>query len=329
MNFRYVVICPGGAATGGVELLHQLVEALNYHGRSASILYYPFFKRFNTPEPYKKYGVSVSDISSINIDTTFFIIPETLTHLVKKFGPKQSLVWWMSVDNYINSGKNLYAFKNFLNPMNYQDINRNNNLNEIAGNLYQSEYALQFLRNHGILNTAFLGDYINDDYISASPVKFDRPREDVIVFNPAKGIEQTNMLIKAMPQYKFMPIKNLNRRQVIDLLVSSKIYIDFGNHPGKDRIPREAASLGCVVITNRRGSAMNPVDIPIPDTYKLKDESESFIGEAESLFSSIFKDFEAHRLNFEAYRNIIRCERQNFIDCTLNITNSLEQNSYL
>jgi hypothetical protein len=213
--------------------------------------------------------------------------------------------------------------------MNYQNTNGNNNLNEISGNLYQSEYALQFLRNHGILNTAFLGDYINDDYISASSVKFDRLREDVIVFNPAKGIQQTNMLIKAMPQYKFMPIKNLNRPQVIDLLLSSKIYIDFGNHPGKDRIPREAASLGCVVITNRRGSAMNPVDIPIPDTYKLKDESESFIGEAEILFSSIFKDFEAHLLNFEVYRNIIRCERQNFIDSTLNITNYLEKNSRL
>lgn len=52
----------------------------------------------------------------------------------------------------------------------------------------------------------------------------------------------------------------------------SKVYIDFGNHPGKDRIPREAAISGCIVITGKRGAAAFAEDVCIPETYKF-DES--------------------------------------------------------
>ena len=33
-----------------------------------------------------------------------------------------------------------------------------------------------------------------------------------------------------------------------------QVYIDFGHHPGQDRLPREAVQCGCVVITGTRGS---------------------------------------------------------------------------
>jgi len=47
------------------------------------------------------------------------------------------------------------------------------------------------------------------------------------------------------------------------------MYIDFGTHPGKDRIPREAALRNCIVLTNRNGAADNNVDVPIPNEYKI------------------------------------------------------------
>jgi len=49
------------------------------------------------------------------------------------------------------------------------------------------------------------------------------------------------------------------------MCVSRKLYVDFGKHPGKDRMPREAAVHGCCIITGRRGAAGNPFDIPIPN----------------------------------------------------------------
>lgn len=46
-------------------------------------------------------------------------------------------------------------------------------------------------------------------------------------------------------------------------------YIDFGPHPGMDRLPREAALAGCVVITNREGAANFDDDVPLPSEFKF------------------------------------------------------------
>ena len=47
-------------------------------------------------------------------------------------------------------------------------------------------------------------------------------------------------------------------------------YIDFGPHPGMDRLPREAALAGCVVITNREGAAGFNEDVPLPSEFKFQ-----------------------------------------------------------
>ena len=53
------------------------------------------------------------------------------------------------------------------------------------------------------------------------------------------------------------------------LLKRSKVYIDFGPHPGMDRLPREAALAGCVVLTNREGAANFEEDVPLPSEFKF------------------------------------------------------------
>jgi hypothetical protein len=50
---------------------------------------------------------------------------------------------------------------------------------------------------------------------------------------------------------------------------SSLQYIDFGPHPGMDRLPREATLARCVVITNREGAANFEEDVPLPSEFKF------------------------------------------------------------
>ena len=69
-------------------------------------------------------------------------------------------------------------------------------------------------------------------------------------------------------KFNFIPIQGMSSIEVANLLESAKIYIDFGNHPGKDRLPREAVLSGCCIITNSKGSAKNSVDICISKKYK-------------------------------------------------------------
>ena len=53
----------------------------------------------------------------------------------------------------------------------------------------------------------------------------------------------------------FVPIRDMNKAQVRDALFGARLYIDFGHHPGKDRVPREAAVAGAVVLLREAGAA--------------------------------------------------------------------------
>ena len=83
-------------------------------------------------------------------------------------------------------------------------------------------------------------------------------------------VEFTRALMAAAPaHFRWVPIQNMTPVEVASLLGRSKVYIDFGAHPGRDRIPREAALCGCVVITGTQGSVALTVNLPLPVAVPL------------------------------------------------------------
>jgi hypothetical protein len=48
------------------------------------------------------------------------------------------------------------------------------------------------------------------------------------------------------------------------------VYVDFGKHPGRDRLPREAALAGCLVMSTYIGSATYWEDMPLSNWYKFE-----------------------------------------------------------
>ena len=66
-----------------------------------------------------------------------------------------------------------------------------------------------------------------------------------------------------------VPIQHMASSQ--QLLARARVYIDFGHHPGQDRLPREAAQCGCVVVTGMRGSAGLFADVPLPQYLKIEE----------------------------------------------------------
>ena len=60
MKKKYIAVAPGNAATGGVELLHQLVDSINkFSDNQAFICHYPFGKRFELSKQYEKYNCPI------------------------------------------------------------------------------------------------------------------------------------------------------------------------------------------------------------------------------------------------------------------------------
>jgi hypothetical protein len=112
---------------------------------------------------------------------------------------------------------------------------------------------------------------------------------------------------------KFVPISNMTRGEVIKTLLRAKVYIDFGHFPGPERIPKEAAILGCCVITGKRGSAAFFEDVPIPDEYKFEDREENIPKIIEKI-RDCFENFEERYKDFDNYRQVIKNEPQKFVE---------------
>ena len=98
--------------------------------------------------------------------------------------------------------------------------------------------------------------------------------------------------------------------EIKKLMLTSKIYVDFGNHPGKDRIPREAAMCGLIVITGKKGSAGNNIDVPIPPKYKFE---EYQINEIVAMLHRCIREYDDLSSDFSAYRTKIISEYDTFV----------------
>jgi hypothetical protein len=313
-----IVCCPGNLVTGGTELLHQLVHELRNIKKNAYITYYPFNRNFDIPEQFRCYNVDKKDY--IDSKCVTIVIPETITKIIKHIRNSKIYIWWLSVDYYFGHRgdhkiKDIYYYvKTLIDgriPLYFLKKHTH---------LVQSTYAKIFLMNHGI-SPLLLSDYLATEHLSNSIQLTNR--NDSILYNPKKGIRVTNYLIKKLPEFKFIAIQNMSKIDVAKLFSMAKIYIDFGNHPGKDRMPREAAMAGCCIVTGTRGSAANEEDINIDLKYKLDDSSKIDYLKFSEIIIDITNNYPTHFLNFAAYRKQILDEKSIFSTQVKNIFQNL------
>lgn len=317
---KIYIVCPSNKKTGGTELLHQLCRVLVDNKCNALISYYlegkDASKTNPTPEAFRKYIDKYNFVEEIeDSHHNIIVLPEVCIGKHRKYKKIQKIAWWLSVDNYYAmvgkiSRLKKYGFLSFCKHIMLNDYIRTDDMFKFDLHLYQSRFAYQFLIGSNVDKdkTAYLSDYVNDIYIK----EFSRDgRKDIVVYNPKKGFEFTSKIIEFAKYIKFIPLINMTNEQVLDLLNNAKVYIDFGNHPGKDRIPREAAMSGCCVITNRRGSAKYYEDVRIPDSYKF-DDNEANISDVVNTIKKCFADYETIINDFEEYREMITQEKEKF-----------------
>lgn len=339
-NSKIYVVAPAKSATGGPELLHQLVFHLRNDLKIDAYMYYlpnyvldpihPEYKNYNNP-----YVKEIEDNKR-----NLIIVPEVISGIktLSNFSKIRKVVWWLSVDNFylslILSSKKTFFFRNTINKVSNLILNKAIfNINELAlkkltqlnlsklleqvrqvdFNLVQSYYAMQHLESNNIPKNKifYLSDYLNESFlkIQTDLIK----KENIVAYNPKKGFTFTKKIIKNTTNIKFVPLINMTRQQVIETLQRAKVYIDFGNHPGKDRIPREAAILGCCVITGKRGSAKYFEDVSIPEEYKFDDIEEN-IPKIINKITDCLENFEKRYICFNYYREVIKNEPQKFLE---------------
>lgn len=308
---KIYVACLAHRHTGGLTLAHQLCYELIQQGYSAYMYYYfGYGQKKDNPvnENYKKFNLPY--VLRIEDEVQNIVVtPETNVNLLRKVQKAQKVIWWMSVDNYfksLKSKRNIIIDFFGLFPYDFRKSN--------ITHFVQSYYAKDFLKRQGVdeKKIMFLSDYLDLDFLLESNIySSNNKRKSVVLYNPKKGWSFTNKIIKNASNIEWEALTNLTPAQMIVKLGTSKVYIDFGNHPGKDRIPREAAILGCCVITGKRGSARYSNDVSIKDCYKF-DDIDSEIPNIIAKIESCLQNYENHIVDFNSYRNDILKGQEEF-----------------
>ncbi len=320
------ILAPAWVATWGPELLHQLsfkIKKILWHEKV--FIYYMDIKEdwVLTNENYKQYWVKISKNIQDDEDN-ILIVPEIYTKELKKYNNIRKVIWWLSIDNYYFNINLFYTILNkvileFFNSQQYFGFNKN--FSKWILHFVQSEYANNHLKNKWIIesNIFSLSDYLNSDFLKNEFIS--SKKENIVAYNPKKWYKFTKKIIdysiENWSNLKFIPIVNMSRNEVIELLKVSKIYIDLWYFPWKDRIPREASILWCLILISNMWSWNYFQDFWIDNKFKIKKLKK---------FKDIFLKIENLILNYEEnlelqknYRNIIQKEEFIFDNSIKNI----------
>lgn len=287
---RLRVICPSDSVTGGPEALHQLVHIAAGLGVDAKMVYSPP-KPFVTTA-YAHYGVEV-ETELTDAGDTVVVMSEMYPRIAVALRGAVPVFWWLSWDYGAAA---------------YSRVNRRNIVH-----VCQSHYAFEMLRErqHDLSEVFMLGDYTRDIFCDDGRIP---PKEDLVAYFPAKGHEFAQRVIDACPELEFVAIQNMSPAEVRASLLRAKVYIDFGHHPGKDRMPREAVVSGCCVITSSdRGASRYFEDIPIPDRYKFSTRHFAPDDVARQVRACV-EEYSARCGDFELYRAVVRREKSEFVE---------------
>jgi hypothetical protein len=162
-------------------------------------------------------------------------------------------------------------------------------------------------------NKFLLYDFTREVLVN-SPQKENKLRQKIVLYNPRK--DSVSRIVANNLGYNAFPIIGLSLDDLAMYGSNAKVYSDFGSHPGKDRIPREMAILGCVVITGISGTASDSVDVPIDE--KVQNEHQLAV-----LLDKTMNNYEYYYEKQKNYRDVIMNEKEEFTIQAWNVFTSI------
>ncbi len=317
-NTKVYILCAPNFATGGPEALHQLGHQLNKLGINTFMYYddknykgdpvHPFYKHYNVPY--------VREIE--NKKEHLLILPETsLAPIFKrKFKKIRKAIWWLSVTNYYlmleahiknAERKRTYPIRKLFNTIKFATMPVIKELQIPC--IGHSHYSMVHLKSNGIDPLAQISDYMNAAFFSR--IDDSVKKENIIIYNPIKNGEFLDKIINKTEELTWTPLVGLSPEEVSSYMNRAKLYVDFGYHPGKERMPREACLMRCCMIIGKDGSAAYDEDMPIPMQYRFE-KADKYIPEIVERIHNCIENYDENIRNFSSYRAELYKEKDNF-----------------
>jgi len=334
MNSKFsnvYILCPRKYTSGGPEALHQLAYYLDSIGINVFICYFNALSQVDREPPakYGQYKVKVVAFFEIKDQaSSLIIIPENLYRLNSIFKKSHKYIWWLSVNNF-KKRSIVSDFKFLLKSIKLNNfkigfiIFKSNFLisNKIEKNLCASYYAMDYVNNLNQLNNClFLIEPIGLEFLNKYMEwdKKNEKRKDVVLYNPKKGKKFTKKLIALCPNINFVELKNFTFSELVDVFKTSKIYIDFGEFPGAERLPKEAVLFGDLIVTGKNGASKYFDDVKIDNRFKF-DTIESNLYDISIFLNELIRNYDNYCVFFNDYKNTVLELESNFIKQLKNI----------
>ena len=335
------ILAPSQQSTGGPECLHQLGYYLKkmFRLQNIKMVYLPLNDSEPIHKDYKHYKLKFSN-HIVDNENNILIMPEKYEMLKFSLNFKKitKIIWWLSLDNYFAFKFNaeyskisrsfikiplklisvfnritsyrfgFFTYHDYLKAF-YKmfDIKKQKEVSQASFHLSQSLYAYNFLKKK-LRNVEMLYDYQSPKKLKNINYKITK-KSNLICYSHKSNIFIN--LIKSQCNAKFIELKNFSSKDIVKIFKKSKIYIDFGYHPGKDRMPREAVLFDNCIISNLKGSAKNDNDIPISKEFKFNEKYSNI----KNILKKIEKIFSSHRSElkkFKKYKKIVLSEEKKF-----------------
>lgn len=296
--------------SGGPEHIHQLCSEINDMEIDCYLIY-SFCHIGNYVPKSSDHNKFIPEYSHYNLKRCFFVEdePENVLILPECYHPNilhqtkniKLVYWWLSTDN-----------------PNFQWDLKDPIFGKIL-NACQSDRAMEKLLKYLPKDKVLpLHDHVKDYFIlSEEEIVSTLPiREKIVLYNPAKQPhsftqELMNIVSNIDSSIQFKALSEMNCEQVKNLASKSRLYIDFGFHPGRENMPREMVGMGCSIIVGNEGTSSNNNDIPLferkfKNPYDLNEIAKRIVYEVNNHSLLIFDE------ELKNYREIVRKDKTRF-----------------
>jgi hypothetical protein len=316
------VLYPRGLRTGGPEALHQLVHTLRGLGQEAYLTPLPGTAGTDRVKEYAHYDAPERMFD--DSDENAVVAPEPNMAALRVAKNATRVCWWLSID----SSPLFFAQRQSIYQHSFSPTERLQHgawiglrfVHRLAMHrkswrdmlhLAQSHYAWNFLYDHLDVTPSLVTDYTPTAELDELPKRPVTERGRTVAYNPRKGGWVVEELRRRGAPYHFVAIENMSRSEVLRTLCESAVYLDTGHHPGKDRMPREAALAGALTLVGRRGSGANSLDVPIPWEHKFSMTGD-VASNAAARLEAVFSDLAEHKARQAGYEPFVRGEKERF-----------------
>lgn len=316
---KFYIFTPMSVVGGGAEALHQLGYYLRQAGLEAYVVYYTYVGFFDAKpnKRYEEYGAVVVKYEDVEDEKWNYVIaPENAPWCLNGFHKARKCIWWLGLvasEVYMGSwwykahylkrrilGHSVFSARKLLyNPKN-------------CWHLCGSKYAYLEVRNRFPKSVVeYMVEPISLDFLLMDNSNVSQERESIVLYNPAKPSKRMSELL-VRGKFNYVPLEGLAPIGLAEMYKKSKLYVDFGEFGGPERMPKEAVYFGCNILVAKHNAASNDFDVAIPEKYKVGDGED--IERVERRIADMLDNYEKQKSDFLPFKTKVENLEKGFCD---------------